>query len=381
MRLPSPVVLGAVVCLVSACAPSVVTPPAPDAGTLPVNLAPELGPPSATAADVTLTVIADRSNGLRTPRDLAFNPLRPDELWVVNRGDDSVVIVTDASTEGRTTERRKDGYALHFMEESAALAFGGDETTFGKPGTFATCGESRNTYDDRGEPNDFMGPALWSSALDVFAQSNPNGLGSHLDMLHNTPLCMGIAHETANVYWAFGGLTGALYRYDFKEDNGIGNDDHGDGEVREFVKGELAMQPDVPSHLQYRAADAMVYVADSGNARVAKLDATSGTKGRALTRMEDMGPANEWTGATLVDVVSKESGLVTVPSGLELNKDRLFVSDNSNGRISAFDLNGGLLNYVETGLPEGALAGMAFGPDGKLYFVDMLGNRVLRLDP
>jgi hypothetical protein len=26
------------------------------------------------------------------------------------------------------------------------------------------------------------------------------------------------------------------------------------------------------------------------------------------------------------------------------------------------------------------LAGINFGPDGKLYFVDMVGNRVFRLD-
>jgi streptogramin lyase len=31
--------------------------------------------------------------------------------------------------------------------------------------------------------------------------------------------------------------------------------------------------------------------------------------------------------------------------------------------------------------PEGAgLAGLAFGADGKLYFVDMVGARVLRLE-
>ena len=39
---------------------------------------------------------------------------------------------------------------------------------------------------------------------------NPHDLGSHLDMLHNTPLCMGIAHEAANRYWVFGGLKGSV---------------------------------------------------------------------------------------------------------------------------------------------------------------------------
>jgi sugar lactone lactonase YvrE len=39
------------------------------------------------------------------------------------------------------------------------------------------------------------------------------------------------------------------------------------------------------------------------------------------------------------------------------------------------------VNYLDTGLPAGSLSGMAFGPDKKLYFVDVLGGRVLRVDP
>ena len=44
-------------------------------------------------------------------------------------------------------------------------------------------------------------------------------------------------------------------------------------------------------------------------------------------------------------------------------------------------MNGALLHKLETGLAAGALAGMAIGPDRKLYFVDVIGNRVLRIDP
>jgi hypothetical protein len=38
------------------------------------------------------------------------------------------------------------------------------------------------------------------------------------------------------------------------------------------------------------------------------------------------------------------------------------------------------VNWLDTGLFN-ALSGMAFGPDGKLYLVDMTGDRVLRIDP
>jgi hypothetical protein len=328
-----------------------------------------------------LTEIASARNGLDNPRDLAFNPLHPDQLWVVNHGDDSAVIIHDASTTRRRTEKQKDAYALHFMARPAALAFGGSKTTIGKPGTFATCGESRNTYDDRALPNDFMGPTLWSSDLSVFAQYDPTGLGSHLDMLHNSPLCVGIAWETGNAYWAFGGLDGALFRYDFNVDDGIGNDDHSDGTVRQYATGEVSYVKGVSSHLVYRTADKSLYVADTGNARIARLDTTTGEKGRELEMMEPMAGAHEYDGAALTDVVPASSGQLERPSGLELLGKYLYVSDNANGRISAFTLKGKLAKRIETGLPKGSLGGMAFGPDKKLYFVDMTKDRVLRVDP
>jgi DNA-binding beta-propeller fold protein YncE len=84
--------------------------------------------------------------------------------------------------------------------------------------------------------------------------------------------------------------------------------------------------------------------------------------------------------APLEDVVPPGAGL-TNPSGLELRNGLLYVSDNSTGEISAWDLTGQKVNSFSTGLPAGSLAGINFGPDGKLYFVDMVGDRVFRLDP
>jgi hypothetical protein len=64
--------------------------------------------------------------------------------------------------------------------------------------TFATCQESRNTYNDQAPPNDFMGPTLWPADFDVYAHSNPEAvafvgsdLGSHIDMLHTRQLRLG----------------------------------------------------------------------------------------------------------------------------------------------------------------------------------------------
>ena len=298
----------------------------------------------------------------------------------MNDGDDSTVIVHDASTGTPTAERRKDGYALHFMAKPSAIDFGQDATTIGKPGTFATCEESRNTYDDTKAPNDFMGATLWSSDLTVFAEQNPNGLGSHLDMLHESPGCVGIAHEKDNVYWAFGGYKNEIVRYDFGKDNGIGNDDHSDGKALHYVRGLVKAVPGIAGHTFFRPEDGKLYIADTGNARIVALDTTTGTVGAKVTPKEPMAQDAMVNDAVLTEVVAND-GTLQAPSGLEIRNDILYVSDNATSRITAFALDSGkVLNYLDTGLPVGALMGMAFGPDGKLYFVDATSNRVLRID-
>src|SRR6056300_1144441 len=94
------------------------------------------------AEEVSWTLIGDESDGLNTPRDLGFNPERPGELWVSNRTDDTTTIFFDAAQSNQSSENRLDPYAFHFMEEVSSLDFGAS-------GTFATCQESRNTYDDQ----------------------------------------------------------------------------------------------------------------------------------------------------------------------------------------------------------------------------------------
>ncbi len=342
----------------------------------PEVLAPQLGTGDRSPGSVTLTPIATATNMLKQPRDLAFNPLRPDELWVVNYDDDGTLIITAASTEGRTYDKRIDGYALHFMEQVSALDFGQDATTFNKPGTFGTCGESRNTYNNSAPMNDFTGPTLWSSDLGIFAKMNPNGLGSHLDMLHNTPLCMGIVHEDGNKYWVFNGLAGSIDKYDFVTDDGIGNDDHGDGLTWRYAKDQVKRVANVPSHLALDADTGTLYIADTGNARIGKLDTKSGTMGARSNGLET--PIQNMDGAMITTFVD---GDVQKPSGIEFHDGLVYVTDNAASRILAFDLDGTLVNYLDTGIAGGALGGMTFGPDDKIYFVDMLGNRVLRVDP
>jgi hypothetical protein len=349
---------------------STTTPPAK------VYPAPELGKEKGTA---TIATVLGPENRLARPRDLAFNPLRPDELWILNERDNSVVLLFGTTTDAPSFERRRDFAADHFLHKPAGIAFGADDTTFGSKGTFATCGESRNENGIEGA-TDFMGPTLWTSDLEVFAKKNPAGLGSHIDMLHNSPLCTGIAHETGNVYWTTNGVKNSIVRYDFKADHNIGLDDHTDGGSLEYVEGQIKYLPGVPSHLFFHAATSMLYVADAGNGRVAKLDTTTGTQGIRLPTKEPQKAGHfKMVDAVFTDVIPK--GVLTTPSGLEIRNDILYVSDNATGRIVAFDMQGKELNSIDTGVGPGALAGMAFGPDNKLYFVDMVGNRLMRIDP
>lgn len=362
--------------------------PLPDPGTDPeVEEPPEpMGLPILGAGyhdieHVEMTEIGTWRDGLNVPRDLDFNPWSDQpELWVVNRSDDSTTTFFEPGTESQTSLHLIDPFAMHFMEEVSSIAFG-------DKGTFGTCQESRNSYNGQAEPNDFMGPSLWPSDFDIYARSNPDAvaflgydLGSHLDMQHESPLCMGIAWEADNVYWVFEGLTSSIARNDFQEDHGPGFDDHSDGIVIRYAEGEVSRVPDVPSHLEYDHATERLYIADTGNARVAMLDTAIGRPGLNLPVAEP---------GTVLRMATETEPLQTIfehpelerPSGLVLRGDVLFVGDNATGRIWAVNTSGEVLDYLDTRLKPGALMGMVFGPDGALWIADAVDHRVLRIRP
>ncbi len=321
--------------------------------------------------------------------DLAFHPER-DELWVINRrfevqgtcaqSDPSsarcrslggtTTIISAPGTPQQTEEVREDQNSWHFMRRPPALAMGAGDT-------FATCGEAA-TGNFENDAAKFIGPALWSSDLNVYARPS-GGNGSHLDMLHASPFCMGIAHETANAFWVFNGDVGSLDRYDFGADHGPGNADHSDGRILRYVVGGVTRVAGVPSHLVFDADDAALYIADSGNSRVAKLDTKSGTKGGPIPGLyEVVAESGVVAGSSLTDVVA--AGL-DKPSGIALHQDVLYVSDNATSTLHAYDLQGTLLRSLATNFPAGSLAGLEVGRDGKLWFSDMKSGAVYRIDP
>ena len=323
--------------------------------------------------------------------DLEFHPTR-NELWVVNRTFEVsgqctqnnvqsarcaslggwVAVLFSPGTAGQQVEIHEDGNAWHFMRRPPAMAMGAN-------GTWATCGEAlTGNFED--DPANFIGPTLWSSDLTVFGPGPPALNGSHLDMLHATPNCMGIAHEEANVYWALNGLVGSLDRYDFGADHGPGNDDHSDGTIHRYVQGQLSREPGVPSHMAFNADDDHLYIADTGNGRVVKLDTTSGSAGGPFAPVyEALADYGVMAGAALTEVVAP--GTLTSPSGLLLHDDLLFVTDSATSRFYAFELDGTLVNTLDTGFPAGTLSGLAIGPAGQIFFASMKTGEVYRLDP
>ena len=342
--------------------------------------APDAAPPGDAGGGSVTIILADPAM-LKTPRDLAFNPRRPTELWIPNAADDYTTIVTNA-TDPTTlkAERRMDSNHLHFWNVPSSMAFGADAVNSKAtnpataPGTFGSCGETRGQ-------GDFEGPSLWPSDLSLYAVKAKAGpLGTHVDMLHMAPLCMGIAWEANNKYWTYDGVNKAIVMHDFQTDHGMGNDDHTDGNISRYAKGQLGYSKGIPSHLSYRTADSSLYIADTANSRITKLVPSKATMSGPLQTQDGLKVAASEMSATLEDVVPKSAGTLQAPSGIEVNGDFIYVSDNATSTIHKFTIAGALVRSVKVDVAAGGLSGMAFGPDGKLYFVDMKGNRVLRLE-
>ncbi len=315
----------------------------------------------------TFTQIGSARDGLDIPRGVEFNPDHPNEVWVVNLGFEGTVTFLNAGTSNQTSDKRQDYYHNHFASKVSSIAFGSNHS-------FATCQEG---YGDAG----FMGPTLWPSDLNIYAEVNQGNnalLGSHIDMLHESPNCMGIAHDRDNSYWVFDGYHGQLVYYDFNKPHLPGEDNHSDGHVRRYPEAKVTRVAGIASDMVLDSSTGWLYIADTGGSRIQRVLTTSGTFYKRLTdNSEPLAEYSEYRGEKIETFVSV--GL-TRPSGIAIHDGKLFVSDNANGEIVSYDLQtGNALDRVDT--PASSIMGITISPDGKIWYVDADANSLTRMDP
>ena len=326
----------------------------------------------------TLQTVNATIDGVSDPTDLDFHPITG-ELWVLNRGTygtgGSTVRYTDPGKGTQAADYKKDYNSWHFMNLPTALAFSTN-------GNFAT---SSGCYDANHDvtfptPGAFTGPALWPSDPAIYSYDWGNG--SHLDMLHESPYCMGIAWQRDNRFWITDGYTGDVVMYDFGGDHGPGQADHDDGIVLRYP--DIAfnwINDQIPSHLKIQNGTNWLYVVIGGSQRIVRFDISTGTLGGtpAFSQTETLAQYGNMNGVTTEDVVT--TGLFQ-PCGIDIIDNRMIVSDHLNGDIIIYDIT--TMPAVEVGriqTGDSDVMGVVIGPEGFIWYVDGAANKVVKVEP
>jgi hypothetical protein len=292
-------------------------------------------------ANTTFTQIASGpTDGITSPVDLDFHPTRQNELWVLNQGTESsggsTSTITDVGGPNQKETFLTDGNAWHFMALATAMAFGEN----------GNWGTSQGILDANRSGGSFTGPTLWSGDMNIYAQVGdpPSSTvnGSHLDMLHQSPYSMGIAHEVDNVYWVFDGFNNSLVRYDFQEPHYPGGFDHDDAIVRRYTEVELEHKGTLPAHMSLDKASGWLFICDTDNSRVLQVNIHTGSADGNLVPAhgEVLAEYSRYTGVT--HSVAINSGLQD-PVGIDAKNHFLIVSDNATNEIVVYrtqDLTG-----------------------------------------
>ena len=256
------------------------------------------------------------------------------EVWVANRWSHDVAV--GASTADGSMEFRvwRDRAPYHYMARVSALAF--DDVGL----VVTTCQDSLNEYWGKMDPNLFMGPSLyevypcdgyygrpsWSSngaEIDVAPagdqgsncaplssltlEGKPCSEGSdcwliHSDMLHEAPLCTGIAHEagavtdggfraeplrSGRVFWYLDGLNNELMRYDLSTGHGPGILDHRTANIRRYIDVPVERMEDVPSHMVVDEESRSLFVVRPQSGSVVRVNIDSGRFHRSAQCVPD----------------------------------------------------------------------------------------------
>ena len=333
-------------------------------------------------------ISGSETDGLNNPRDLDFNTYQSDmnELWVINENSatfdsnfgGSTVTFYNVGTDSQWTDYRKDSYSGHFMHTASAIAFSDN-------GGFAN---TLDIQDANGNPSGyFSGCSLWESDTSIYARVNQNGpeLGSHWDMLHQSPFSVGIAAETANIYWLFDGFHNTIAKYNFQEphsDHEHGGEDHSDGLVYRYDEVVVERVSGLSSHMVIDQGSDLLYVCDTGNNRIIRMNINSGSINYSLTpygeNIEGYYSMHNVEYETVID-----SGLIN-PTGIDIYNNYLLVSDYSNGEIIIYNIeqqnNFQEIQRIQTNLSNDVM-GIKVGPDGSIWYVCTNSNKLYQILP
>ena len=333
-------------------------------------------------------ISGSETDGLNNPRDLDFNTYQSDmnELWVINENSatfdsnfgGSTVTFYNVGTDSQWTDYRKDSYSGHFMHTASAIAFSDN-------GGFAN---TLDIQDANGNPSGyFSGCSLWESDTSIYARVNQNGpeLGSHWDMLHQSPFSVGIAAETANIYWLFDGFHNTIAKYNFQEphsDHEHGGEDHSDGLVYRYDEVVVERVSGLSSHMVIDQGSDLLYVCDTGNNRIIRMNINSGSINYSLTpygeNIEGYYSMHNAEYETVID-----SGLIN-PTGIDIYNNYLLVSDYSNGEIIIYNIeqqnNLQEIQRIQTNLSNDIM-GIKVGPDGSIWYVCTNSNKLYQILP
>ena len=132
-------------------------------------------------------------------------------------------------------------------------------------------------------------------------------------------------------------------------------------------------------------SNGILYIADAGANRLVwvNTDDTTTTTTSIMNDPTQLEPLAEYSEITNVEWGVLATGL-NRPSGIALADGQLFVSENGNGKIVAYDLasNGKSavqLDKIQT--TASSIMGLEVGPNGHLYYVDNGQDKVVRIDP
>ena len=337
----------------------------------------------------TISVIQGiESDGLFKPRDLDFHTLpgRTNELWVINENSasfdqnfgGSTVTYYNAGSNEQWADYRKDSYSGHFMHTASAISFSDN-------GGFAN---TLDVQDANGNPNGyFSGCTLWDSDTTIYARINQNGplLGSHWDMVHQSPFSVGIAAETENIYWLFDGYHSTVAKYNFQEphpDHEHGGEDHSDGIVYRYDEINIERVSGLSSHMVLDNETGYLYICDTGNQRIIKMNTNTGSINYSLTPYgENIEGYYSMIGVQYETII--DSGLI-LPTGIDIYENYLIVSDYSNGDVIFYDLDNLGINQELKRLHtdrENDLMSIKVGPDGTIWYVGTNTNELIQIIP